>query len=615
MANQMNTAVVRDIQKAEQTPEHTYDDTRSMKPEMLRFFGDAFSNYVKSSGTGEKDLTPLSDAVKKMKDKFLAEQPVSSKKDDHMNQLVRWAHSQGYTSSDIRGVMEEYQIADVTEDVNKYLKQSSADAGEKTRLMTEQGYKIDPFAANDDMAIAAFQKEMSRGYVEDALTKQYVVLSEEDPGLAEGTLKELSRSKIEGLSEQLSRAVRDAGGSSTLTRQQIMNFTATRVQELMKQGLPEWYATYVVDIATYPYKKIADSAGEEREKATKSLENYEANLSAQATHDFLNQNILGADVSNRKLAVFTKNLGAEVTALLLNTATGDVKKNLLLGNFDNSAIDNWHRLVEEQPFAVAETTKLSFKIDNAWNSILKEGAPETQQSLTNLGLGMKSTIPQVSQTAINQGQSAMNAAKMYNAAPDSSIASDKAAHNPIEERKMIQPTLAANAVEEVRVFGPDKIVYVNSYGNATLHDLDLNPASASKEQERELRRIETMMTKMQRQTEEPMSKLAELHNDLAERAHGKTSEAPKTDEGTPEWEAMTPEQQLAEANRGNEKAPDTAKKTPPIPPRKPVEIAGSDISTVEAAKTVAKVLPKKLPTIADLIGGLRQLRKEPRGSL
>ena len=605
MANKKNTAVVRDIQKAEQTPEHTYDDTRSMKPEMLRFFGDAFSNYVKSSGAGEKDLTPLSDAVKKMKDKFLAEQPVASKKDDHMNQLVRWAHSQGYTSSDIRGVMQEYQIADVTEDVNKYLKQSSADAGEKTRLMTEQGYKIDPLAANDDMAIAAFQKEMSRGYVEDALTKQYATLSEEDPGLAEGTLKELSRSKIDGLSKQLSRAVRDAGGSSTLTRQQIMDFTATRVQELIKQGLPEWYATYVVGIATYPYKRMADSAGEEREKATKSLENYEANLSAQATHDFLNQNILGANMSNRDMAIFSKNMGAENLALLLNAAEGDVKKNFLLGRFDNSNVSSWQSLVEKDPFAVAETSKLSFKIDNAWTNLLREGAPETQQSITNLGLGMKSTIPQVSQTAINKGQSAMNAAKMYNAAPDSSVASDKAAHNPIEERKMIQPTLAANAVEEVRVFGPDKIVYVNSYGNATLHDLDLTPASASREQERELRRIETMMTKMQRQTEEPMSKLAELHNDLAERAHGKTAEAPKTDEGTPEWEAMTPEQQVAEANRGNEEA----KKTPPVPPRKPIEIAGSDISAAEAAKTVAKVLPKKLPTIADLIGGLRQLSK------
>lgn len=568
--------ITRDIQQAQGTPEHTFDDTRSLKPDLIKGFADSFGNLAQGIGKSDKDLAPLSEAVKEMKEKFLAEQPVSSKKDDYMNQLTRWAYKQGYNSSDISGVMQEYQISDVTEDVNKFLKQSSADAGEKTRLMIEQGRKIDPLAANDDMAIAAFEREMARGYYLDAGTQRYVTQSETDPGLADGTLKELSRDYIQSLSSQLNRAITNAGGSDNLNRKQLQDFAEQRVQELIQKNLPEWYATYVVNMAVYPYKRIADSAGEEREKATKALENYEANLNAQATHDFMQQNIMGANVSNRDLAVMSKTLGSENLHLFLDAAEGDIRKNVLLGKFENKAIDGWEQIVQEHPYEVAEATKLSFKIDNAWNGMLREGAPETQQSITNIGLGMKSTIPQVSQAAIAQGQSNLNAAKIYNAAPDSSIATDKSAQNTVEERKMIQGTLAANAAEEVRVFGADKMVYVNNYGNATLQDLKGSPVGASREQERELRRIETLLTKMSRQTAEPIASLADLHNDLAEKAHGITQPIPEdADKGSKEWQEMTPEQQAAEQMRTEDKK--TQRKTPPVPPRKPAEIDESGL--------------------------------------
>lgn len=575
---------VRDIQKALGTSERTYDDTQSFIPEMLTNFDTAVSGYVKSFKSAKEDLKPLSEAVKKMKDTFLAEQPVASKKDDYMNQLTHWAYAQGYDSSQIKGVFDEYQVSDVTEDVNKFLKQSSANADNKARLMIEQGYKIDPTAANDDMAIQAFNTEMSRAYYLDAGTKKYITQVEIDPGLADGTLKELSRDYIQSLGGELSRTIQEAGGSRSLTRQQLDNYASQRTQDLIAKGLPEWYATYVVDMAVYPFQRIADSAGEERVKATESLENYEKNLNTQAVHDFLQQNIMGSDRSNRDYQVMKTVLGEQAVPLILNAASGDLKKNLLLGKYSNDSIDSWSKLAQEQPYAVADATKISFKVDNAWSGLLRSAAPEVQQTITNLGLGMKSTIPAVSQAAINQGQTALNAAKMYNAAPDSSIASDTAAHNPIEERKQITGTLAANAAEEVRVFGTDKMVYMNNYGNTSLMNSEGQPVGADRVQERELRRIETMVTKMSRQTEEPIASLAVIHNDMAMRALGWDN----MDKGTKEWEEMTPEEQQAEMNRGETE--EKTAKVPPIPPRKPAEITG-------------EAQPRKLPTIAELLIG------------
>ena len=564
--------ITRDIQEARGTPEHTYDDTRSIKPELLKSFGDSFTELTKTLVGKEKDLGPLSEAVKEMKETFLADQTQASKKDDYMNQLTRWAYKQGYDSSDISGVFNQYQISDVTEDVNKYLKQSSADAGEQARLAIEQGYKLDPTAKTAMEAEAAFNRNLARGYYLDAATNMYKMQEETDPEQATGTLGTLVPTFSAQISSDMNQFMKEMGGSASLTRNDIMKLSANQVQNMIRSGLPEWYATYVTDLAMYPYKKIADSAGEERVKATESLENYNKNLQTNAVVDLLNQVVKGnkdKKVQMRDLAAIKDSMGAEVLSNVIY-ADGTLDKNLITGRLSNEAIGEWQKDKIPQN-EVASFTELNLKKEGALNRLLANGPAEVQQTITKLSLSQKSNIPAVSQAAIQQGQVAMNAAKQYNAAPDSSIATDKGAKDVVAERQQIQGTLEANAEEELRVFGTDKLVHVNEYGNASVINLDEEPTSATREQERELRRVETMMSKMQRQTEEPMAKLAQLHNDLAKRAHGITGDR---DAGTAEWQAMTPEEQQEEMMKGDETPVKKQKevKTPPVPPRKPTEI-------------------------------------------
>lgn len=568
---QLQYSPVRDIQKAVGTPESTVVDVRDPKPAFIELLGSGLKSItaaVKASGRDKPDIKPLVDAASDMADQFrnASGSLTTAQKDLISQDFYKWAYKSGYDNSDIDAVVKSQGLNELSEDITKYRKDIANRTEDKTQNQIEQGFKIDPTAENEVQALTAFNDAMNLRVVLDAQTNKYKTVKDSDPDTAAQTLAALAPDLTKMLKTQMNMQITAAGGSANLTRQDIDNFNAQFRQSLIGQGLPEWYATYVTDLAMMPYTRIADAAGADKEKATASIKTAEDNINALMNSQLMNSTIKSSrngDIPMRLLSNLKGIIGEQGVAAKFDTVS---LKDILTYAYKPSTVE------EINNSSNTDYMKQALRDPQLFQNIGNNADESVKETLTAFTTKALQSVPEVAQAALAQGSTEANTAKLVNSLPVTNLKNGVAKTTTINNNRRALPgILQAQAADEINKFGDDKMVSVDNNGRASVTDLKGQPQKVSDvTEERFLRNTEKSISKLSQQTGYTVEKVADMHNKASAAALGVTEgEDYEGSKDQKEWESMTVEEQN-DMLMGR-----TARKTPVVKPTKTQEEAGA----------------------------------------
>lgn len=276
--------VVYDIQRPQETPEHTLEPAPFDPTPMINAgtgaVVDALGIYSRAthSGSKQKDYAPLVRALENYKDTVQGTKMLSSQQELLWNNLVEWAGSQGYTHSDIDGYAKTTNTNIPLQSLTDYVQRKQASADAQTKALQDRAVRLYPNLPADQ-ALERFTNELAEQVKLTDLGKTAQVFTGSQ-------LEALEEANIGDIEQAFSRAIDRARAEigAGFSTDDLMTVIKDKSSELVAAGWRPELLGYVEDymynlwepVAKEGQSRLADVSGSLQTR--ENIEKHENNM-------------------------------------------------------------------------------------------------------------------------------------------------------------------------------------------------------------------------------------------------------------------------------------------------------------------------------------------------